>query len=232
MTAGVTNDSYLVQCAMKLLQILKRSMLPQGLHHRTLPIGLGRGITMPLDFAHESRLYLGIYEIELNRHVKTICQPGVSSFDVGGQHGYDALVFAKLTSAPVVSFEAEPEAASRMRRTVEMNDGLRAYVEVVEAFVGDGPGEVGLDEYAYSSAGFVPGFIKLDIEGGETAALCSATRLLRDAHPRLIVEVHSRQAEADSGRILVNHGYRPTIVSQRRIFKERRPIEHNRWLVA
>lgn len=218
--------------AMNFLQRLKRSVVPRGLHERALPLGLSRGIIMPIDFSHESRLYLGVYEIELNRHIKAICQDGVSSFDVGGQHGYDALVFAKLTGARVVSFEADPQAASRIRETVELNDRLRSHVEVVEGFVGDGPNEVGLDEFAYSPDGFVPGFIKLDIEGGETAALRSATRLLRDAHPRLIVEVHSRQAEAESGRILVDHGYCPTIVNQRRVFKERRPTEHNRWLVA
>ena len=217
---------------MSLLEIAKLRLLPRGQHRRRLPIGIGRGLVMHIDFAHETRIYLGLYERELNRHIASICKRGVKSFDVGGQHGYDALLFAKLTRAQVASFEADARACERMSETFALNPKLKPLVRTVHAFVGDAPGEVRLDDFAASPGGFVPDLVKLDIEGGEVAALRSASALLRRHRPRLIVEVHSQEAEAECGDLLLSHGYRPTVVSQRRRFQEHRPIEHNRWLIA
>jgi hypothetical protein len=184
---------------------------------------------MNIDLACQTRTYLGLYEVELNRHLRRILRPGIRSFDVGAQYGYDALVIAQRTGALVASFECDPWYVKSMCETFALNPGLAPLIEAVEAMVG--PGGLGLDEWAYGK-GFVPDFIKMDIEGGEYDALVTATRILGERHPSLVVEVHSLEQERKCGELLVRHGYRPIIVNQRGLWPDRRPTEHNRWLVA
>lgn len=211
---------------------LKSALMPSGLQVRTLPMGIGRGIRMDIDFSHETRLYLGLYEIELNRHLVRICQPGVKTFDVGGQYGYDALIFAKLTGAQVVSFECDDAAFDRLGRTVDLNPTLGPLVRPIRAAVGTGrDGSISIDEYCADS--FVPDFIKVDVEGAEFDVLRGAASTLVTRHPALVVEVHSAHLEERCGMLLLEHGYRPRVISQRRLWPDFRPTDEvNRWLVA
>jgi hypothetical protein len=186
---------------------------------------------MHIDFQHQTRTYFGLYELELSRYLKRILRPGVTAFDVGAQHGYDSLVIAKRTRTSVAAFECDATCVAAMTASFALNPTLATLIRSVQGLVGDEAGQVGLDDWAYNS-GFVPDFIKLDIDGGEAAALRSAGRILGERHPSLIVEVHSRELERDCGKILVGHGYRPIIVSQRTIAPDFRPDAHNRWLVA
>jgi len=211
-------------------QTIKRLLLPEA-GARRLPIGIGRGLRMRIDFQHQTRMYLGLYEIELNRYLRRMLAPGITAFDVGGQHGYDALVIAKHTGAPVACFECDPVCVRGMSESFTLNPHIASLIEPVEALVGEDRDELGLDEWAYN-VGFVPDFIKIDIDGGELAALRSAKRILRGRHPALIVETHSRDLERACGLLLREHGYRPLVVNQRRIWPDLRPVEHNRWLVA
>jgi len=211
-------------------QTIKRIVLPSP-GPRRLPVGIGCGLHIQIDFQHQTHMYLGLYEIELNRYLRRILTPGAVAFDVGGQYGYDALVIAKHTAARVACFECDPACLRVMSESFRLNPSIASLIKPVEAVVGDSRDELGLDEWAYNG-GFVPDFIKLDIEGGELAALRSAQRILSERHPSLIVEVHSRELERGCGNILVGHGYRPIVLSPRKIARDRRPTEHNRWLVA
>jgi hypothetical protein len=186
---------------------------------------------MRIDFASQTRIYLGLYEIELDRHLRRMLHPGMTSFDVGAQHGYDSLAIAARTGAAVAAFECDPECLEGMRESFALNPLLAPRIHPVQAKVGTDAGGLGLDEWAYNG-GFVPDFIKLDIEGGELDALRSAGRILSERHPALVVEVHSAQLERDTGGLLVRHGYRPLVVSQRFLWPDRRPAQHNRWIVA
>jgi hypothetical protein len=202
----------------------KRTLLPApGV--RTILAGPARGVRMRIDFGHQTRTYLGLYELELNRYLRRFLQCGAAAFDVGGQHGFDALLIARQTRGPVASFECDPECVARMRKNFALND---ASITAVPGFVGR---DVRLDDWAFGP-GFVPDFIKVDIDGGEAAALRSASRVLDERHPSLVVEVHSQELEAECGALLVEHGYRPVIVNQRLLWPDLRPIAHNRWLVA
>jgi methyltransferase FkbM-like protein len=211
---------------------VKNAILPGGKRDRTIPIGIARGIRMNLDFAHETRQFLGLYEIEVTPHLRRLARPGVTTFDVGAQDGYDALIFAKLTGAAVASFESDPaHVHGSMATNFGLNPRLGALITPVTAQVGSAAGQLGLDEWAGGRDGFVPDLIKLDIEGGEAGALRSAARVLASG-PDLIVEVHSIEQEDECMEILRASGYAPQIVDQRRFFPDRRPIPHNRWLIA
>jgi hypothetical protein len=215
---------------MRSKQIIKRAVLPAP-GPRRLVAGIGRGLRMRIDFASQTRTYLGLYEIELSRYLRRLLHPGVTAFDIGVQHGYDSLVIAKHTGARVAAFECDLACVTAMRENFALNPSIAELIEPVPAMVGTGDGHLGLDDWAYGS-GFVPDFIKLDIDGGEADALRSAERILTERHPPLIVEVHSAELERQCGEILGAHGYRPMIVSQRTLLPDWRPSEHNRWIVA
>jgi hypothetical protein len=189
---------------------------------------------VPIDFSRHTRLYLGLYEIELNRYLRTFCTAGVRSFDVGAQIGYDALVIARLTRAPVLSFEADGTLTEAMVETFAANRDVGGLISARHATIArstGGDGALALDDVAGEEA-FVPGFIKLDIDGGEVEALQGASRILRENRPHLIIETHSAELERDCALLLHDAGYRPRIVHQRRVWPDHRPTAHNRWLVA
>jgi Methyltransferase FkbM domain len=209
---------------------LKQALIPGGPMPRKLLRGPAAGCVMEIDLHHQLSFYLGIYEAELVPHLKELIRPGAGCFDVGGQGGYDALIMAKASSGPVISFECDSTAAATMRDTFSRNPTYR--IRTVETFVGriDDVRHMTLDSAAQEF--FMPDFIKLDIEGSEDEALDGAACVLSQRKPSLIVEVHSLSKEERCLEILRSHGYSPLIVNQRRWLKEHRPLSHNRWLVC
>jgi hypothetical protein len=203
---------------------------------RTLPCGIGRGIRLEIDFAQHTGLYFGLYEVELNASLRRLCMPGTSSFDVGGHFGYDALILAKISGGVVRSFECEPLLAKRMEANLALNPALAARIELSVAYVGGesdaSHGKVTLDDAALAADGFIPGFVKIDVEGAEADVLRGSQVLLSKYRPALVIETHSPQLEQVCQEILVAHGYRPRVVNARRFIPDHRPTEHNRWLVA
>jgi predicted RNA methylase len=200
-------------------QRLKRALLP-GAGARTIPLGLCRGLRLEIDFEHETLFYLGLYEVEIARHVRNLCRPGMTTYDVGGQHGWHALAFAKL-GAKVTTFEPDPGALERMRRNLALNPELA--VEVSDRFVGFS--DLRLDSLP------APGFLKVDVDGGELDVLRSAGDTLREV-PGLIVETHSHDLERACGEVMREQGFAVTVVDNRKVLREYRPIAHNRWLVG
>jgi hypothetical protein len=215
---------------MNIARKVRDVVLPEGSRYRRLPFGLAAGCVVSIDFRHQTRMYLGLYERELVPHFRALVRPGDRCFDVGGQGGYDALMLAKLSrGAPVVSFECNPEAVTSMRETFARNPyGIR----IIEAFVGSSsePGFTTLDDAAERT--FAPDFIKMDIEGAEADALEGARTILREHGPALIIEVHGKEVESRCIEILSAHGYTPRIVDQSGWWAETRPLDHNRWLVC
>lgn len=217
-----------------LARALKHRLVPGGTALRRVPLGIGAGAVVPIDFSRHTRLYLGLYEIELNRHLRAFCSPGLRSFDVGAQIGYDALILARLTGGPVLSFEADATLARAMPGTFAANREIASLLSARHATVAratDGSGRVALDDVAREE-GFVPGLIKLDVDGGELEVLEGATGILRDGRPHLIIETHSVELERSCALLLRDAGYAPSIVHQRRLWPDHRPTDHNRWLVA
>jgi len=191
---------------------------------------------MDIDFSVHSRLFLGLYEIELNEHLRALCSPTANCFDIGGQFGYDALVLAKLSTGRIVSFECDPDACRQLDRNIRMNAGLAERVQVVHAFVTsraeDGGGCVALDDLIERDDLFTPDFVKMDIEGSEYDALLGAQKLVAQRRTKFLVETHSKSLEDQCLAFFESHGYRTEIVNQRRFLPDYRPTAHNRWLVA
>ena len=195
-------------------------------------MGIGRGLNMGVDFQRgETSLYFGLYEIELNRHLRSIAKRGYTSFDLGGQYGYDALLLAKLTGAHVLSVEMDPELAQEITENARANPALPR-IDVEAAFVSDEEGETSVTIDGLARRHFVPDLIKLDIEGGEVAALRGAKTVLTDRKPAIQLEVHGADIEWECLDLLRSAGYPPpTVVDRRTWLPEHRPIAHNRWLI-
>src|SRR3990172_7220679 len=213
----------------RIIGMAKNALLPRGKAFRRVRFGPAAGCVMMLDLQYELRTFLGVYERELLPHYHALLRPGLKSFDVGGNNGYTALLIASITRKDVASFDCERAAVIEMRKVFERND---LPIVAVEAFVGrdTGEGRITLDDAAEQF--FVPDFIKMDVEGAEVDVLLGAQRLLATRKPDMIVEVHGQKVEAECIKILVSHGYKPTIVDPSRFFPENRPLAFNRWLVC
>ena len=193
-----------------------------------VPMGMAAGVRLEVDEHGSVHTYLGTAELELARHVRRAATPGAVCFDVGGHDGWYAMIFAQMTGAPVVSFEADAGAVARMRRNLARNPALAPLVEVRHEMVGEDT----IDRLVLGDEVPVPSLIKVDVDGGEVAVLRGARRVLAEHRPHVIVETHTPDLERDCGDLLVEAGYRPVVIPQRRRFRQNRPAAHNRWLAA
>jgi FkbM family methyltransferase len=64
-----------------------------------------------------------------------------------------------------------------------------------------------LDEFVYQSGHPEPQIVKIDIEGGEVLALPGMARLLEQARPQLLIEIHGDDAARFCWQALVQAGY-------------------------
>lgn len=67
---------------------------------------------------------------------------------------------------------------------------------------------ISLDDFAFHLGNPVPQVVKMDIEGGEVLALRGMTRVLHEARPVLLLELHGPEAAAVAWDILNSRDYR------------------------
>lgn len=167
----------------------------------------------------------GIVEPAVQQAIQRHLRGGMNFYDVGANIGFFSLMAARLVgpSGSVVSFEADPEIASRLRENLIYNKLIRVLVE--EKAVWSEPTTVSfarvdsnispdrglgyvsttglsasntISVEAISLDQFVlshpaPDFVKCDVEGAEVAVFQGAESLLREKHPILLVEMHSSE---------------------------------------
>jgi FkbM family methyltransferase len=64
-----------------------------------------------------------------------------------------------------------------------------------------------LDDFVYSQGNPSPQVVKMDIEGGEVLALPGMRRLLKEAHPYILLELHGPEAARIAWEALSEAGY-------------------------
>lgn len=201
---------------------------------RRVPLGLGRGLRLEADPRSTLHTYLGTAEIEIARHLRRFAQPGVRAFDVGSNNGWYAMVLHRLTGAPTAAFDFDPDCLARIRRNLARNPegaGVTVVDAYVTATVDPAQGADTLDRIAHEDL-WIPGLLKIDVEGAELSVLHGAQDILRERRPHLVIETHGRDVERGCAEFLRAHGYAPRVVDQRRVLREGRPNPENRWLVA
>ncbi|MEA2269989.1 MAG: hypothetical protein QOC64_2599 [Solirubrobacteraceae bacterium] len=164
----------------------------------------------------------GTHEIQVQQALIRSLRSGDHVWDVGANIGYLALVSARIVGprGRVVAIEPDAGCAAAIRANAALN-GLGA-VEVVEAAashssataelvvvrdrlwtrlasVGDhdeGEARVEVRTIALDDVeGPPPTVVKIDVEGAELDVLAGMTRLLRDARPVVICEMHGLNAK-------------------------------------
>jgi hypothetical protein len=210
-------------------QAVRALLAPRPGAVRRIPLGPAAGVRLGAAAEPSLDQWLGLYESELAPWVRRFCRPGARCVDVGAYDALYALTFAKLTRAPVVSYEADPAAVARCRRNLAHNPTLAALITLRQAWVGR---NLALDDEIAEAD-----LIKIDVEGAEFDVLNGARRLLARSRPHLIVETHAPGLEHACAALLIDHGYTPRVLTPRRLLPSDRPATrragaHNRWLVA
>jgi FkbM family methyltransferase len=168
--------------------------------------------------------WLGCYEAESQAACVRRVAPGMVAFDLGANVGFYTLLLSRLVGprGRVYAFEPSPQALGYLRRHVSMN--APGNVVVCEAAVGAVSGEatfvegeslstgrtvddipapgrvvpqVALDDFVYAVGNPAPDFIKMDIEGGEAAALAGMRRVLSERGRRPALNTRSRAGGAE-----------------------------------
>jgi precorrin-6B methylase 2 len=219
------------------LRKIKNLTVADRATYRRMPLGIIRGCVYPINFRHDTRLYLGLAEREIRPLVQSAVRKGDRCYDVGAKDGYYTLALARM-AAPgwVCAVEADRDSADRLLDTIELNKHIDSRIAVVKATIGDIVDEAAsretLDHLVLERGFEAPDFIKVDIEGAEAAFLAGAAQVLARHHPRMIIETHSAPLEQQCIEFLSYLGYAVRIIPQSRWFRELRPLAHNQWLFA
>ena len=179
----------------------------------------------------------GIGEPQVQQALVDHLRPGMTFYDLGANIGYFSLIAARLVgpTGRVISFEADPEIAARLRENLARNRFSHASVEqkavwsetTTVSFARVDPatspdrglghvspdssrdtitvGAVSLDRYV--TAEDCPDFLKCDVEGAEAEVFQGANRLLAERRTILLVEMHGPENHHTLTEKFVRLGY-------------------------
>jgi len=203
--------------------------------------GVGAGLWMRVNPRTGGQTLQGTGEPAVQDALQKNLRPGMIFFDLGANIGFFSLIGARLVGAAgrVVSFEADPEIAARLRENVAKNGFEHVAVEqravwseprmVTFARVdtatspdrGQGhvsSGEAGGDVISveavslddYCRSGPAPDFIKCDVEGAEIEVFRGAKCVFAEKRPIFLCELHGEEQRRMLTAELSALGYRCT----------------------
>jgi hypothetical protein len=180
---------------------------------------------------------LGLYETETFSAIRRAARRCDWVVDVGAGVGELAIFCLTRTQCRAVhAIEPQASEIAQFERNLSLNglDG-DARLTIQQKFAGDGDRltHLPIDDLQLWRMGH--GFLKIDVDGFELEVLDSARETLAQGDLDVLVEVHSEALEAACMQRLVALGYDVGIIKNawwRAVIPEKRPIPHNRWLVA
>lgn len=190
-----------------------RRGLAGGVREVVVPSGALEGTRLLLDFDHpgERAIWLDTYEPWVQRKVVELLRAGTVLFDVGAYIGTYALLARRIAPGiRVVAIEPDPHNRERLVRNLALNGAADVVVvpNAVAAREEDvsfassgmhghvGDGDIVVRAVTLDSLGErfgLPDVVLMDIQGAEAEALAGAGRLLSDARPIWIVELHGEE---------------------------------------
>jgi FkbM family methyltransferase len=203
---------------------------------RTIVRGPARGLRYRIMRPFRAPI-VGAWEPAAQRLMVRHVPPGSVVYDVGANIGIHTLLLARLVgpTGQVFAFEPVPALYARLCENLQLNPSLPA-ARLVQLALGDRRGtaafytghhagaghlaasgpETGerifvststLDEFVYRDHHRPPGFVKIDVEGAEGSVLAGAERVLGNAQPILLVDLHTPAQDLAVGRCLSHAGY-------------------------
>lgn len=218
-----------------ILSKIKNAVVPREARVRTIPIGLYRGIRAEIDLRYNAQLYLGLWERETHAFIRQASQRARWCIDVGAGAGELSLLFARQPNVlNVIAIEPNASEVVRLRSAIALNDIPDGRVTVMRNLAGAGAGMTAIDALPVDRT--LPGFLKIDVDGGEVDVLRSASNTLDGRRVHVLVETHSAALEAACIDLLADKGYVCKIIDmawwRQTLLPEQRPWPHNRWLTA
>jgi FkbM family methyltransferase len=180
----------------------------------------------------------GIGEPQVQKALVDHLRPGMVFYDLGANIGFFSLMAARLVGPEgrVISFEADPEIAARLRENLVRNRFTHAHVEQKAVWSesanvsfarvdpstspdrglghvspnGSAPGTITVEAVSldqYTASHPPPDFLKCDVEGAEVAVFQGVSQLFAGKRPILLVETHSPENHRALLQKFAGHGY-------------------------
>ena len=220
-----------------LLRRIKTLVVKPGAKPRRILAGPFKGLTMNLDLANQTQLYIGLFEREVYSSLKRLSKDIKTAVDIGADQGEYSLFFLRKTSIQkLFTFEPSDVGTERLKESLVLNDIIDDPRLVFSSkFVGlqDTDTQCTLDSLSKDID--TPCLIKMDVDGAEVDILRGSANLLGREEVRWLIETHSVQLEIDCLKILEQAGYTTKVLPNAwwRVFApEVRGTEQNRWLIA
>jgi FkbM family methyltransferase len=181
--------------------------------------GVLKGFRMRVDWQLHRSFAYGSWEPEVVRSIQDHVHSGTRVLDIGAQSGFYSLLLSRLVGleGTVFAFEPLPANFRILEENLRLNSIQNVMIrrEAVSDFSGnisfDFPREevsliagpllesdnlgtfqvpaISLDEFVRQTGQPIH-FIKMDVEGAETAVLRGAVQTLKAFHPSMVVELH------------------------------------------
>lgn len=174
--------------------------------------------------------WLGTYEYAFQDLVSQTVKSGSVFYDIGANVGFYSLLASMIIGpGSVYSFEPVPANVAFLRRHLELNHVRN--VEIFEMAISD---QVGVSRFRTERTRAMgcldidgdcdvrtttldalieehkiepPGYIKMDVEGGEAKALSGARRCLHEYKPTLFLATHGKQVHEECCHMLTSWGF-------------------------
>jgi FkbM family methyltransferase len=185
-----------------------------------------------------SEYFHGEAEPDVQKTLQEFLRPGMTMYDIGANIGFFSLLAARLAgeSGKIISFEADPEIAARLREHVARNEFPNISVQEMavwsesrrlpfaRADAATSP-DLGLGHVDLSTTGgniaevqgvsldefargaAAPDFIKCDAEGAEVEIFRGARKLLAEKRPIILCEMHSEENRRALTELWSSHGF-------------------------
>lgn len=218
-----------------LKDLIKRVVFGHESRPRRIGFGLLRGLRLVTDPQRHAQRLLGLYEKEIECHIRKATARARTAVDIGAHDGWYATFFASRPNiSKVLACDRNSVTIGALTGNLNLND-LSRKVALHHVTVGSSKSAScrSLDDLLAKQE--PPFVIKVDVDGGELDVLMSGRAVLTEQKCELVVETHSAELEADCLRYLQELGYDTTVIPNawyRRFIPELRMVPHNRWFVA
>ncbi len=217
----------------RIKQIGKEIVFGKGFRKYRFRGGQLKGMWSFFDLANDTQMWRGVYEVAQQDWIVNATKPGDVCLDIGAAEGYFSLLFARHAGPTGHVWAFEPsERKDYIEESFKLNAELQlSPVSLIPEFV-IGPKTKGMtgviiDELVEKENITRVDVVKIDVDGGEMDVLEGMIKTIERFHPKMSVELHTKELYEQVSVFLKNFGYEMTLVDPPAY--EERPIEFNKF---